>query len=304
VLADNVTGLVAEFNERALLHMPVFRHVVADRAPSTYDPDFGHARLHFPYFGYIRVGIDGCHDFLMLSNNDDLVAQHYFWYGRNGYERCSIREWVKRARSADVVLDIGAFTGLYGLAAHFINDGAEVHLVEPTYRAFSRILENCQINFLLDAVHCHRMAVSDVPKQVEFMHFRNKHEIGSGASYVEKQGELIHERETCAATTIDALAHEIGRPPGLIKVDVETAEVDVVRGAKEVIAAASASFFVEVVPDTIVEVIDAFAGYSCWLVDESADRLVSLQSEYALVMRSLETHSYANLIFDPPGGPR
>ena len=47
----------------------------------------------FPYFGYIEIKINDLPTFNMFSNNDDLVAQKYFWHGMNSYERTTLKIW-------------------------------------------------------------------------------------------------------------------------------------------------------------------------------------------------------------------
>src|SRR5688572_26157283 len=70
-----------------------------------------------PYFGYVEVSISGVPEFSMLSNNDDFVAERYFWYGADAYEPTSLQVWTGLARRSAVVCDVGSYTGVFALSA-------------------------------------------------------------------------------------------------------------------------------------------------------------------------------------------
>lgn len=297
MLVDVGGGLMGEFNSRALEERVKFQAL--GRTGRTWDEKFRDVRLQFPYFGYIGVEVDGCDRFVMLSNNDDLVAQQYFWYGRNGYEPVATGEWVRRAAHANVVYDIGAFSGLYGLLAHFQHASTpSVFIFEPTYRAFSRVLENLQANFVLDVLNPHRLAFSDRARDLEFRHFRGYHEVGTGASYLEKAGEVTYETETCRSTSLD-LFMDSNPHPDLIKIDVETAEVEVLKGGGTMLSERTATVFIEVVESTMDAVFEAFAGYSCAILDEHNGTVADYSGSRDQLIESLGDDPVLNLVFTP-----
>lgn len=297
MLIDVPSAMMADFNARALEYRGRFQ--AADRASSTWDTDFMEARLHYPYFGYISVAVDGCDPFVMFSNNDDLVAQHYFWYGANGYEPVATAEWLRRAAHANVVYDIGAFSGLYGLLAHFQQASTpSVYLFEPTYRAFSRVLENLQANFVLDTLNPHRLAFSDRARDLEFRHFRGRHEVGTGASYLDKSGEITFETEICKSTSLDDFLSD-NPLPDLVKIDVETAEVAVLRGAGTLLAQRSTTVFIEVVEETMDDVFELFAGYNAAILDEGNGVVVDYTGSRDQLTDALGTEPVLNLVFTP-----
>jgi FkbM family methyltransferase len=302
MLVDTLHGLVAGYNHRALGHAPVFRERMRGTVPHPFDADFAAARTEYPYFGYVLAQNDGCDDFWMVSHDDDLVAQHYFWYGRNGYEPLSVNAWIGRASSGTgAILDVGAFSGLYSLLAYFTNMANEVHLFEPTARAYARSIDNCRVNLASARIVPHRLALSDGPRRVEFNHFRGHQELGSGASYVAKANETIHDVEICAASTLDEVCEEFQLRPRLVKIDVEGAEVDVLRGAERLIAAQTASFLVEVVGETCEPVLDLMHHYDCHVVDEQVRELVPIERDRDRMLQLVERAGFVNVVFDPPG---
>lgn len=299
MLVDGLHGVIANFNAKALFEVSAFRQRMADRSPHPFDADFFRTRADHPYFGYVLVQNDGCDDFWMISHDDDLVAQHYFWYGQNGYEPLAVASWVERARTAHLVFDVGAFSGVYALLSHFTNPEARIHVFEPTARASSRALDNCRVNMALDRTTVHRLALSDGPRRVEINHFRGNHELGSGASYVAKPAETIHGVELCEASTLDEMCAAIDGAPDLVKIDVEEAEVDVLRGGEELIRSKSASFLVEVVPKTCSAVIELLHGYRCHVIDEQERSLVPLDGTRQSLIERVERHGFVNVLFDP-----
>lgn len=104
-------------NARAELELPYFRQRSHGKQPSIFDADFFRTRTNFPRFGYVLCENDNADPFFMLDNNDDAVAKHWYWYGVNGYEPTSMREWLNRAKFANVVFDIGSHTGAFSLLA-------------------------------------------------------------------------------------------------------------------------------------------------------------------------------------------
>ncbi|RVU14313.1 FkbM family methyltransferase [Methylobacterium oryzihabitans] len=240
------------------------------RQPDTFDRDFYRYRFDHPYFGYVKVENDSCAPFYMLTNNDDLVAQHYFWYGKNGYERASVREWIRMSRQASVVFDVGAHTGLFSLLACRCNLSTNaVVAFEPTSRASARIYENLIANALVERVAVETLAISDSDGAVSLMHYEDHYQIGTGASFVGLENDGRTKRtEECRTTSIDAYAARRGLVPDLVKIDIEGAETHALRGARDLLARRSASFLIEVIPSTIDAVVGHLDGYDVFLVED------------------------------------
>jgi FkbM family methyltransferase len=253
-----------------------FRRLKKTSSPDVYDMDFYHARTENPWYGYIEVQNDGAYPFFMLNNNDDVIAEFFLWYGANGYERTTIREWIRLVKSANVVFDIGANTGIFSLLSCFAGDGSQkVVAFEPTSRAHSRVLENCNVNGVLDRVVIEKTALSNKAGTLEFMHFENSSRISSGASYIEDLSHFsVQSRELCVATTLDEYIEKSGLVPDLLKIDVEGAEIHVMEGARDLINRRSATFIIEVIAETVDGVLAHFDGYKVDMLDDHLNRVV------------------------------
>jgi len=253
-----------------------FRRLKATSAPDVYDMDFFNARTERPHHGFVEIQNDDARPFYMLTNNDDVIAEFYLWYGRNGYERTTIREWVRQLKTAKVVFDVGANTGIFSLLSCFADDQPRQTVAfEPTFRACSRVYENLNANGVIDQVKVEKTALSNQGGTVNFMHFENATRISSGASYVEGISHFhVHFRELCERTTLDEYIAASGLSPDLIKIDVEGAEIDVMEGAKGLIAQRATTFIIEVVPDTAEQVIGHFEDYRIMVLDDRLNRVV------------------------------
>jgi FkbM family methyltransferase len=276
-----------------------FRRMKATTAPDVYDAEFFRVRCDRPHHGFVEVQNDDVRPFFMLTNDDDVIAEFFLWYGRGSYERTTIREWVRRLKSADVVFDVGANTGIYSLLSCFADDRhRKIVAFEPTLRACSRIYDNLIANRVLDRVKVEKTALSNESGTVTFMHFENVARISSGASYVEGLSPYdVQSKEECQRTTLDAYIAEGGLVPDLIKIDVEGAEVDVMKGAKDLIAKRATCFIIEVVKETAEQVIEHFDGYTIMLLDDHLNRIVPWSGD---ITRHLHVSSpHTNLLIEP-----
>ena len=71
---------------------------------------------HVPYRDLFRVEVTPSHSFRIIGRGA-LIENSLYWEGIYGYEAASMRTWIERARDSEVVLDIGAHSGVFALAA-------------------------------------------------------------------------------------------------------------------------------------------------------------------------------------------
>ncbi|MGI4731975.1 MAG: FkbM family methyltransferase [Janthinobacterium lividum] len=289
---------IAACNARAELQIPNFRQAIAGRKPSIFDDIFFATRTDFPHFGYVTCRNSHADTFYMLDNNDDAVAKHWYWYGVDGYEQASLREWSRRAKTAQVVFDIGSHTGAFSLVAARSNPAiTAIRAFEPTARAYSRLVENLIANALLGQVRPERLAVSNKSGRLDFNVFDDLYQISTGSSYKTEHTQFtVRSHETCEATTIDAYIRDNDLVPDLVKIDVEGAEIDALEGAAELIARRRTMFLIEVTPLSIDHVTKLFGGYSVTVVDDIEDRVVSYDGQLI--------EGFVNLLIDPQNGFR
>lgn len=134
-------------------------------------------------------------------------------------------------REGDVVLDIGANLGAYTLLfAQWVGERGRVYAFEPAPDARRGLAQHVVMNDVAARVVVLREAVSGTPGTARFLATGT-----SGANRL--TGGAEREATDVVTTSIDAFCAPLGLRPRLIKVDVEGAELDVLRGARQTIAA-------------------------------------------------------------------
>ena len=107
-------------------------------------PEATYRHMHFT--GVFEIAIDPGHTF-KIRHYGYQVENDLFWAGfGNGWEGTSLRLWVRLARQARTIFDVGANTGVYALAAKTVNPSAQVFAFEPVTRIAARLCDNVALN--------------------------------------------------------------------------------------------------------------------------------------------------------------
>lgn len=140
-------------------------------------------------------------------------------------------------RTGDTFLDVGANAGYHSLlASEAVGASGQVLAFEPVPHIRKRLERNLQLNAIANVVVI-QAAVASTPGRVEF--FVSDNPENSGLSSLRQRGGAQHPI-TVEATTLDAVCAGLRQPPALIKIDVEGAEAEVLRGGARVLGAADA----------------------------------------------------------------
>lgn len=147
----------------------------------------------------------------------------------------------------DVVFDVGANVGAYALLfAQWVGATGHVYAFEPAPDARRGLERHVRLNRAGDRVTVRGEAISAIPGTAMFR------AAGPQGDNRIVAGAAAETRETIAVrtTTIDEVCRIGALCPALIKIDVEGAELDVLRGARATIAALGESLhlYVEMHP--------------------------------------------------------
>jgi FkbM family methyltransferase len=136
------------------------------------------------------------------------------------YEPESWKLIMHEARSGDVVADVGANIGLYTIAlAKRVGEAGTIHAFEPDPANFLALQRHCRLNKVTAVVVAYQVAVGWTNGRIAF-------EGGLGPESHVGSGTVLSEVEV---VRLDSLFRK-GRID-ILKIDVEGAEEDVLRGA-------------------------------------------------------------------------
>jgi FkbM family methyltransferase len=101
---------------------------------------------HLHFKGILKVKIDETRSF-KIKHYGFQLENEIFWASLTaGWEKESVKLWLKLSENAEVVFDVGANTGVYSLMAKAISPKARVYAIEPVSRVIERLKENNTLN--------------------------------------------------------------------------------------------------------------------------------------------------------------
>ena len=192
------------------------------------------------------------------------------------YEPHELMVLKKLLQPGDTFIDCGANIGLYSLyAASLVGNTGKVLAFEPSVREMRRLVENISLNSLTN-ITCFSCALSDHqgPAQFSIAQVTGENTLAETFSYT---NTALAERVTVSCQLLDNIIQEQSITQiKLIKIDVEGAELHVLRGAEKLIALMRPAILLELFPaalhsmHTAVTDIDMFlknAGYRLHAID-------------------------------------
>jgi FkbM family methyltransferase len=165
----------------------------------------------------------------------------YLWTTQSSYEYLTgeyedpdvIQTFISWCKPSSVLYDLGGNVGFYALLANrFITEG-KIYSFEPVpynRAVFERHLALNKKHILHDNIRILPFAISDHEKLEEFS---NDQKHLDGNTYIKSSSVFIHaaEKIPVACYSIDELVMQGFEAPGILKIDVEGAELDVLNGA-------------------------------------------------------------------------
>lgn len=249
---------------------------------------------HLHFQGAVDVSIDHTHHFQMRHFGYQ-VENDLFWSGYgNGWEATSLRLWAALAARSGQILDIGANTGVYSLAAKAMNVDARVIAFEPLARIAARLRENVALNGL--DVEVIEAGVSDSSGKSTIFDPDIEHAYSASLNPDMLSGiENVRKTEISVVRIDDFAAERGGSSIDLVKLDVEKHEIAVLEGFGKIIARDCPSFLLEILgPEYGAEVKRFFKGldYAFFAIEEGkcvrkVEQLGATPGNHLLCQRSL-----------------
>lgn len=179
-----------------------------------------------------------------------------FWNGiEDCWERTSLPIWIELSKMADVIVDVGAQSGIFSIISRAINPKVEIYSFEPTERFFKHMTKSIEANKF--EINTYKQAVSNQ----------------SGKNRVETvwQEDKIVSTTTLDDFTVDNQIDKID----LLKVDVDFHEVLVAEGYQKYFKIHQPTVLIEVLKDEVAQGIEKHwntqeLGYLVFSISEKA----------------------------------
>ena len=157
------------------------------------------------------------------------VLPEHAHLGWNPDEYLAFRQAIRPGATA---LDVGANAGAYALLlGQWVGQHGAVYAFEPAPDTFDGLVRHVTLNALDNVVHAERMAVGGTTAAAASLLVSN----APGESRLARASETTQNTVDVPVTTIDDFCAANGLTPSFIKIDVEGAELDVLRGARATI---------------------------------------------------------------------
>jgi len=207
-------------------------------------------------FGGIAMIVDGLEMHTIITPRKDVLM---YW---EGYESHVVSLFCSLLRKGMTVVDIGASLGYYTLlAAKRVGENGLVYAFEPNPYRFEGLLKNIKVNNWKN-VKPFQFAVSDFEREIK---------IEGGGSFAIKSTSYSF---TVNTVSLDSLQTD----PDIIKIDVEGAELNVLRGMGRILEKGNAKIICEVHPSSLLslgysttDILDLLKqyNYNIYLISES-----------------------------------
>jgi FkbM family methyltransferase len=181
------------------------------------------------------------------------VGSRYARVGKGFYEPSFYQPFVERLKEGMTVLDIGAHVGFFTLGAALrVGQRGRVYAFEPAPDTFAVLRQHIALNRLRGRVVPLKAVVSDLDGAVPFY----AHGVTMAASLARANVEVINPEQLLtpalqveiASVTLDQFCAERRIQPDVAKIDVEGAELRVLKGARELLQKKSLIILCEVHP--------------------------------------------------------
>lgn len=211
---------------------------------------------HLHFKGVIKVKINNRH--FLMNHFGYQVENDIFWAGLTGnWEKISLDLWIKLCENSNVILDIGANTGIYSLVAKTVNPAASVFGFDPVKRVFDKYVDNCRLNNF--DIKCFETALSDYDGEATIYDTDSEHtySVTVNKNTTSSETKTIETKIKTKKLSTFILENNIQKID-LIKMDVETHEAEVLNGMGEYISKFKPTFLIEILNDTVGANVESY----------------------------------------------
>lgn len=227
---------------------------------------------HLHFVGEFAVPLEG-REFRLMHHGFE-IENEIFWKGlTSGWEGGSMRLWIQLCKESMFIVDVGANTGIYALVAKTLNPKAKVLAFEPVKRVYEKLVDNCRRNAF--EIACFQTALSNFdgegviydPQTAHLSSVTLNENLNPTADCIP-----VKTRVQRLASVLDGL--EPGAKIDLLKIDVETHEVEVLEGLGERLRSQKPSMLIEILNDSVAARLECLLeglGYLYFNLDDVSE---------------------------------
>ena len=196
-------------------------------------PVFGTFRVQTPWGGFL------------YQSRGEHLGKVLFWRGIHGFEAGTATVFARLLEQTDgAFLDVGAYSAYYTLFALSQNPRRECICFEPIPALRAWIAHHFDLNAAWDVARIVDAAASDSAGSATF--FGSGHALSPGGSLIAGFKERSQPLIDVKTVRIDEVAADVR--VGLVKIDTEGVELEVLRGAENVLRSQRPFVICEVLP--------------------------------------------------------
>ena len=207
-------------------------------------------KLYFE--GEFSVPVEKGKSFKIKNYDYVYIEKCIFWKGIYGeWEKISLQIWAELAKQSNYIFDVGANTGVFSLLAKCVNPSSKVYAFEPVERIYKKLNHNINLNKF--DIQSSNQAVSNKNGTTLFYDQDIKHPLTASLRKTNsgEHNSTVITKEI-AVTTLDSFIQKNKIPRiDLIKIDVETFEVEVLEGVQENLKNFKPTIIIEVLNDEV-----------------------------------------------------
>ena len=164
-----------------------------------------------------------------MMNNGGIIENETFWKGLfQSWETETGWLWKELSAVSNVILDVGANTGIYSLSAFSINPQAKIYAFEPSVHTFKILKQNVSSNNF--SINCEQLAISNKTNQQIFYDSPYSNQTGASLSPEMMQNNTTIDYIVNTTTLKDYIKLNKMQSIDLIKLDIELHEAEAVEG--------------------------------------------------------------------------
>lgn len=205
---------------------------------------------HLHFKGIIKVNVNKNQTFKMYHYGYQ-IENEIFWNGlTGGWEKVSLGLWIKLCANSDVIIDIGANTGIYSLIAKAVNRNSLVFAFEPVMRVFKKLEINNQLNKY--DIKCLQLAISNYTGTAIIYDLKSEHIYSVSVNKNLNDSNIETVKTEIKTITLNDVVEKYNLTKiDLIKIDVETHEAEVMEGFSKYLEKFKPTILIEILNDEV-----------------------------------------------------